>query len=177
MNVQTPDGVAQFPDDMSQDEISAVLRKQYGTQDAKEPSSPLSPGRPFGDSLVSYHPEEAIWNKPADESWAHFITKRPAVSALISALNNATLGGLDMLTGGAGTAAQERTAGTPFYATGPIGGAAGLGEIGGAFGIGRKVAAGAEPVLSGLGFGERAAPWIAKGIGGAAEQGAIGAAG
>jgi hypothetical protein len=170
MNVQTPDGVAQFPDDMSQDDISAVLRKQYGTQDAKEPPSPLSPGSPLS---LSYHPEEAIWNKPADESWLHFITKRPAVSALISALNNATLGGLDILTGGAGAAAQERTAGTPFYATGAIGGAAGLGVAGEALGAGRAISSAVAPKIAPL-VGEKVAPWIGNRVGGALEQGGLG---
>jgi hypothetical protein len=72
--------------------------------------------------------------------------------------------------------AEQRLAQTPMAGAGEVLGGAGLGVGGEALGAGRLAAGALTPGIASV-VGERAAPFIANRVGGALEQGGIGAAG
>jgi hypothetical protein len=72
--------------------------------------------------------------------------------------------------------AEQRLASTPMAGAGEVLGGAGLGVGGEAMGIGRGIAKAVTPGVAAV-TGAKVAPWVASGIGGAAEQGGIGALG
>jgi hypothetical protein len=131
--------------------------------------------------LLTVDTRDAIWNKPKDVGISDWILRHiaKAVQQPID-VGHVALGDLP----GAGyvmdpestAAAQKRLQGTALSGSGEALSTVAPGVAGEALGAGRMIAGAVEPGIASV-TGARVAPWIARGIGGAAEQAPFGVAG